>query len=134
MTKEAALYNFWSMFGLPAYEENAVPTGDDDDKNNEEKYVAEYPYITYQVVTDSFGNDVALTGSVWYRSTSWKEANAKAQEISNTLSRGGVTIACDGGIIWIRRGVPFAQSMGDDSDDQIKRKYINLVAEFMTAN
>lgn len=125
MTKEAALYNFWSMFGLPAYEENTVPTGEDG---------AEFPYITYQVVTDSFGNDVALTGSVWYRSTSWKEANAKAQEISNILSRGGVTIACDGGIIWLRRGVPFAQSMGDDSDDLIKRKYINLVAEFMTAN
>lgn len=122
MTKEAALYNFWSMFGLTAYEENAVQSD------------AEFPYITYQVVTDSFGNDVALTGSVWYRSTSWKEANAKAQEISNVLSRGGVTIACDGGIIWLRRGVPFAQSMGDNSDDQIKRKYINLVAEFMTAN
>lgn len=125
MTKEAALYNFWSMFGLPAYEENTVPTGEDG---------AEFPYITYQVVTDSFGNDVALTGSVWYRSTSWKEANAKAQEISNILSRGGVTIACDGGIIWIRRGVPFAQSMGDESDDLIKRKYLNITAEFMTAD
>lgn len=122
MTKEAALYNFWSMFGLTAYEENAVPSD------------AEFPYITYQVVTDSFGNDVALTGSVWYRSTSWKEANAKAQEISNTLSRGGVTIACDGGIIWLKRGVPFAQSMGDESDDLIKRKYLNITAEFMTAD
>ena len=122
MTKEAALYNFWSMFGLTAYEENAVPSD------------AEFPYITYQVVTDSFGNDVALTGSVWYRSTSWKEANAKAQEISNILSRGGVTIACDGGIIWLRRGVPFAQSMGDESDDLIKRKYLNITAEFMTAD
>ena len=125
MTKEAALYNFWSMFGIPAYEENSVPSGEDG---------AEFPYITYQVVTDSFGNDVALTGSVWYRSTSWKEANAKAQEISDKISRGGVTIACDGGVIWIRRGVPFAQSMGDESDDLIKRKYINIVAEFMTAN
>ena len=122
MTKEAALYNFWSMFGLPAYEENAVPSD------------AEFPYITYQVVTDSFGNDVALTGSVWYRSTSWKEANAKAQEISNILSRGGVTIACDGGIIWLKRGVPFAQSMGDESDELIKRKYLNITAEFMTAD
>lgn len=125
MTKEAALYNFWSMFGLPVYEENAVPSGEDG---------AGFPYITYQVVTDSFGNDVALTGSVWYKSTSWKEANVKAQEISNVLSRGGVTIACDGGIIWLRRGVPFAQSMGDDSDDLIKRKYINITAEFMTAD
>ncbi len=125
MTKAAAIYQFWSMFGLPAYEENAVPSGDDE---------AEFPYITYQVVTDSFGNDVALTGSVWYRSTSWKEANAKAQEISNVLSRGGVTLTCDGGIIWLRRGVPFAQSMGGDSDDLIKRKYLNITAEFITAD
>lgn len=126
MTKEAALYNFWSMFGLPAYEENAVPSGEDG---------AEFPYITYQAVTDSFGNDVALTGSVWYRSTSWKEANAKAQEISDKISRGGVMISCDdGGVIWIRRGIPFAQSMGDDSDDLIKRKYINITAEYLTPN
>ena len=125
MTKEAALYNFWSMFGLPAYEENSVPSGEDG---------AEFPYITYQVVTDSFGNNVPLTGSVWYRSTSWKEANAKAQEISNMLSRGGVTISCDGGIVWLRRGVPFAQSMGDENDGLIKRKYLNITAEFMTAD
>ena len=125
MTKEAALYNFWSMFGLPAYEENSVPSGEDG---------AEFPYITYQVVTESFGNDVAMAGSVWYRSTSWKEANAKAQEISNVLGSGGVTLACDGGIIWLRRGVPFAQSMGDDSDDLIKRKYINITAEFITSD
>lgn len=125
MTKEAAMYNFWSMFGLPAYEENAVPSGEDG---------AEFPYITYQVVTDSFGNDVALTGSVWYRSTSWKEANAKAQEISDKISRGGVMISCDGGVIWIRHGVPFAQSMGDENDGLIKRKYLNITAEFMTAD
>ena len=125
MTKEAALHNFWSMFGVTAYEENAVPTGEGG---------AEFPYITYQVVTGSFGNDVALAGSVWYRSTSWKEANAKAQEISNVLSGGGVTLSCDGGIIWLRRGVPFAQSMGDDSDDLIKRKYLNITAEFITAD
>lgn len=125
MTKEAALYSFWSGFGIPAYDENAVPTGEDG---------AEFPYITYHVVTDSFGNDVALTGSVWYRSTSWKEANSKAQEISDKIGRGGVTLACDGGIIWIRRGVPFAQSMGDDSDDLIKRKHINIVIEYLTLN
>lgn len=125
MTKEAALHNFWSMFGLPAYEENAVPSGEGG---------AEFPYITYQVVTDSFGNDVALTGSVWYRSTSWKEANAKAQEISDKISRGGKIISCDGGAIWLKRGQPFAQNMGDESDDLIKRKYLNITVEYLTLN
>ena len=122
MTKASALYNFWSGFGLTAYEENTVPTD------------AKFPYITYQVVTDSFGAEIALTASVWYRGTSWVEANAKAEEISRTISRGGKTIPVDGGVLWLKRGTPFAQSMGDETDDLIKRKYLNITAEFLTAD
>ena len=122
MTKASALYNFWSGFGLTAYEENTVPTD------------AEFPYITYQVVTDSFGAEIALTASVWYRGTSWVEANAKAEEISRTISRGGKTIPVDGGVLWLKRGTPFSQSMGDETDDLIKRKYLNITAEFLTAD
>ena len=122
MTKASALYNFWSGFGLPTYEENTVQTD------------AEFPYITYQVVTDSFGAEVALTASVWYRDTSWVEANAKSEEISRTISRGGKTIPVDGGVLWLKRGTPFSQSMGDETDDLIKRKYLNITAEFLTAD
>lgn len=122
MTKASALYNFWSGFGLTAYEENTVPTD------------AKFPYITYQVVTDSFGAEIALTASVWYRGTSWVEANAKAEEISRTISRGGKTITVDGGVLWLKRGTPFSQSMGDETDDLIKRKYLNITAEFLTAD
>ena len=122
MTKAAAIYQFWSGFGLTAYEENTVPTD------------ATFPYVTYQLVTDSFDREVAATASLWYRGESWTAINAKTEEISQKISRGGKIISCDGGAIWLKRGQPFAQSMGDDSDDQIKRKYINLVAEFMTAN
>lgn len=122
MTKASALYNFWSGFGLTAYEENTVPTD------------ATFPYITYQVVTDSFGAEVALTASVWYRDTSWVESNAKAEEISRTISRGGKTIPVDGGVLWLKRGTPFSQSMGDETDDLIKRKYLNITAEFLTAD
>ena len=122
MTKASALYNFWSNFGLTAYEENTVPTD------------AKFPYITYQVVTDSFGAEVALTASVWYRDTSWVEANAKAEEISRAISRGGKTIPVDGGVLWLKRGTPFSQSMGDETDDLIKRKYLNITAEFLTAD
>lgn len=122
MTKAAAIYQFWSGFGLTAYEENTVPTD------------AKFPYITYQVVTDSFDAEVALTASVWYRGTSWVEANAKAEEISRTISRGGKTIPVDGGVLWLKRGTPFSQSMGDETDDLIKRKYLNITAEFLTAD
>lgn len=125
MTKAAALYQFWGRFGLPQYEENSVPTGADAPK---------FPYITYQVVMDSFGNDIPLTASVWYRSESLAAINAKADEISAYIGRGGVLVPCDGGAIWIKRGVPFAQSMGDESDNFIKRKYLNITAEYVTAN
>ena len=122
MTKAAAIYQFWNSFGLTAYEENTVT----DD--------ASFPYITYQLVTDSFDREIPLTASLWYRSESWTAINAKMEEISQKISRGGKIIPCDGGAIWLKRGQPFAQSMGDESDDLIKRKYLNITAEFMTAD
>ena len=122
MTKAAAIYKFWNSFGLTAYEENSVP----DD--------AAFPYITYQIATGSFEREIPLSASIWYRSESWTAINAKAEEISHTISRGGKIIPCDGGAIWLKRGQPFAQSMGDESDNLIKRKYLNITAEFMTAD
>ena len=122
MTKAAAIYQFWSSFDLTAYEENTVPTD------------AVFPYITYQLVTDSFDREVAATASLWYRGESWTAINAKTEEISAHIGLGGKIIKCDGGRIWIKRGQPFAQNMGDESDDLIKRKYLNLTFEFMTAN
>ena len=122
MTKAAALYQFWNSFGLTAYEENTVP------------HDADFPYITYQLVTDSFEREIPLTASLWYRSESWTAINAKTEEISQKISRGGKIIPCDGGAIWLKRGRPFAQNMRDESDDLIKRKHLNITAEFMTAD
>lgn len=122
MTKEKVLYYVANGFKIPAYEENTVPTD------------ATFPYITYQVVTDSFGSEVPITLSLWYRSTSWLEINEKAREISVAVGRGGFIVPCDGGRIWIKRGTPFAQNMGDESDDLIKRKLINITAEFLTVD
>ena len=122
MTKAAAIYQFWSSFGLTAYEENTVP------------HDATFPYITYQLATDSFDREIPLTASIWYRSESWTGINAKTEEISQKISRGGKVIPCDGGAIWLKRGQPFAQSMGDESDNLIKRKYLNITAESMTAD
>ena len=125
MTKAAAIQEFFSSFGLVAFEENTVPTGDD---------APDFPYLTYSLTTDSLGAQVPLTCSLWYRDESWVRANAKAEEIGQHIGRGGVFIDIDGGAIWIMRGSPFAQSMGDDSDMMVKRKYINLTAEYWTAD
>jgi hypothetical protein len=126
MTKASALYNFFSSFGIDAYEETLVPTGEEAPK---------FPYLTYQLITDSFDNEVLIPVSLWYRSeASLLALNSKTEEISQRIGRGGVFLDCDGGKIWIKRGSPFAQTMSDSEDNTIRRKYINITAEFLTAD
>ena len=120
MTKAAGIYEFWASFGIPAYEENSVPTD------------AEFPYITYELVTDNFENTVVMTASVWYRETSWVNINKKTEEISKKIEESKSCVKIDGGRMWIKRGSPFASSMGDPDDDLIKRKIINLEVEYFT--
>lgn len=122
MTKAATIYQFWSSFGLTAYEENTVPED------------AKFPYITYQLVTDSFGNQIALSASIWMRDSSWKLINFITDCISQEIGRGGKMLVYDGGALWLKRGTPFAQNMGDDTDNLIKRKYLNITAEFISEN
>lgn len=128
MTKAAAIYQFWNSFGIKAYEENTVIDADEEGNPIE----PEMPYITYQLVTDSFDREVAATASLWYRGESWTAINAKTEEIAQRISKGGKILQCDGGNIWIKMGQPFAQNMSDESDDLIRRKYINIVLTFNT--
>ena len=121
--KTQALYNFFSVFELPAYEENTVPTGAN---------VPELPYITYATATSGFDNNVQISGSLWYSGYSWADADRKAAEISAALANGGKLIPYTGGALWIRRGTPFAQHMAD-ADDTIRRIYLNLTAEYLSA-
>ncbi len=121
--KAQALYQFWSSFGLSTYDESSVPTGSNAPK---------FPYITYSVVTDNLGNNVGLTGSLWYRSSSWAAISQKAEEIAKRLENLS-PIKIEGGYMWLKRGSPFAQRMSDSNDDMIRRIYINITAEFLTA-
>ena len=122
MTKEAALYSFWSGFGIPAYEENTVPAN------------ANFPYITYQVIVGSFGNGIMLTASVYYRSESWNEINQKTREIQQAMKGNGGSLHCDGGGIRLLPEQQFSQNMGDESDSLIRRKYLNITVEYLTAH
>lgn len=124
MTKLQALYQFFSSFGIPAYEENAFYASD---------IVPEFPYITYNVSLGAFQEgELSLNPSVWYRSTSWKEPEEKASEISKEIGYGGKQIPCEDGFLWIKRENPFCTAMGDDSDKFIKRLYFNIIVEYMT--
>lgn len=135
MTKAAAIYNFYSSFNIPAFEENSVPTYEEDKGNSSpDDTDLKFPYLTYELITDSFGTEIPISFSIWYRSESWTAANAKEKEISAAIGRGGKILPCDGGAIWLKRGTPFAQRMGDDSDEMVKRIYFNVSAEFITAD
>lgn len=122
MDKSQAINAFWESFGLPVYDENSVPSG------------APFPYLTYDLVLDDFGTEVAMSASLWYRSTSWKDITEKLNEIEKYIGRGGRTLAFDDGVIWIKKASPFAQRMGDTSDDKVKRMFLNVSAEYFSAD
>lgn len=121
MDKAQAIHSFWSSFELTAYDENTV----DED--------AEMPYITYSVSTDSLDEPVTLYGSLWYKSTSWEEISKKVEEIAEYIDEAS-PIKLDKGYLWVMKGTPFAQRMSDPSSDLIRRIYINVDAEFLTAH
>ncbi len=121
MTPAAAVYGFMAGFGIPAYAATSVPDE------------AGFPYITYELAVDDFwGGEVALAMDIWYRGDSEAGSNAKVHEVSKALI-GCKCIPCDGGGIVLKKGSPFCQSMGDTADDKVKRRHINLTAEFITS-
>lgn len=123
MTKAAALHQFFSSFGLMAYTTTSVPED------------AVFPYLTYELITSAWEEgDVGLTVNLWYHTESEAVPNAKAQEMSERIGRAGCVVGCDGGYIWIKRGSPWCQSLKDEVDDAIKRRYINVTAEYFTEN
>lgn len=124
MNKWQAIDKFWNSFGIPAYDANTVKTGRDSPK---------MPYITYNALTGSVGQNLDLTASLWYKGYSWQEASEKADEIAKAIGYGFTLVDVDDGYIYITLGQPFAQRMNDPEDDSIRRVYIILNAEFLTA-
>lgn len=124
MDSAQALHQFWSGFGLSAYDANSVPS-------REIQLPARY--ITYEVAESNFATPIPLTASLWFRETTWENITKKAEAIRQYLGQGGVLLAFDGGRLWIKRGNPFSQRMRDE-DDSWKRIYINVEAEYFTTD
>ena len=122
MTKGAALQSFFDSI-MTAYASSAVPED------------ATLPYLTYELITSAWnGGEVGLTVNMWFRTTSEKEPNAAVDKLSKAIGLGGVLLHCDDGVIWLKRGSPWAQSLTDETDKTIKRRYINVTAEYLTLN
>lgn len=123
MTKGAAIQEFFSRFDMEAFSASAVPED------------TVFPYLTYELVVDAFdGGEVSMTVNLWFRTESEAIPNAKAQQIADAIGRGGVTLPVDGGYIWLKRGTPWCQSVPDDTAPNVKRRYLNVTAEYLTEN
>lgn len=122
MTKAAALQAWFEQF-LPSYTAASVP----DD--------AVFPWLTYELITGAWvDGENAITVNLWYYTTSEVAPNAMAQKIADAIGMSGVLVPYDGGAMWIKRGSPWCQSLKDESDKNIKRRYINISIEYLSQN
>lgn len=121
MTPEAAIYEFLNGMGMPAYPQAAVPDN------------AELPYLTYPLsVGDWDSGEVNIPITMWFRTTSEAIPNAAVRTVMEAVPRGGVTVPFDGGVLWIKRGSPFAQALLVEGDEEgMKRRYVNLDVEYL---
>ena len=120
MTKNKALYAWFNEF-MPFYRASSVP----DD--------VIMPYGTYEYIESAFdAGEVGLTVNLFFRTESEAVPDEAAQNLSERIGYGGVTIPCDEGYIWLKRGSPFCQILTYENDPAIKRRYINITAEYLT--
>ena len=121
MTKEQSLYQFFNSFDITGYRNTSVP----DD--------VIFPYLTYDAPISSLEEDpVSITLNLYYYTDSEAAPDAKAEEIRNAIGMGGKLLYCDGGAIWLKWGTPWCQSLVDETNRNIKRRYINITAEYLT--
>lgn len=121
MTPEAAVYGFLSSFGIPAYASTSTPSD------------VEFPYLTYDLVVDGWaGGEVNMPVNIWGLTDSEAFMNSMVRTISDRLGIGGVTIPCDGGMLWFKKGSPWAQAVRvEGENEKIKRRYININIEYL---
>lgn len=123
MTKAAAFNAFLCRI-MPSYDAASVP------KN------VKLPYQTYEYREGTFyDGPVSITVNQWSQSTTGEtEANRYVNLLSEEIGMSGTVIPCDGGAIWIKRGSPWSQSIKNEIDPNVKRRYINVTVEFLTPN
>lgn len=126
MTKNKALYAWFNEF-MPFYRASSVPSAPENPEG------VTFPYGTYEYIDSAFdAGEVGLTVNLWFRTESESVPDEAAQELSKRIGYSGVRIPCDEGYIWLKRGSPFCQSLTYAEDPAIKRRYINITAEYLT--
>lgn len=118
MDKWQAQQNYWSSFGLTAYDENTVPED------------AAYPYITYQAVSGSLDGQMTVSANLWYRGHSWTEISQKVNQMESMINQ---EVAMDGRQYMVVRKPEssFAQRLREDSDPLVRRILLTVYIEFL---
>lgn len=128
MNKSQALYSFWSQFDWEAIDEQSAY-----DEAVAEKLGLKDRYITFENQTGDYTEPIALTASLWHRSTSFDTVTKKMQEIEDFIGVGGYRTPIDGGYLWITRRNPFSQHGPAESGYDMRRIILNIQAAFLTA-
>lgn len=126
MKKWEALYQFFSSFGIEAYEENSVPTGDD---------APAYPYIVYELKQGGFdaNYDIALSFSIIDRKDSFVPSYELLDTIAETIGDSKI-YELDNGYLRIRQGSPWGQNQRDNNDINIRRLYSIIMVTYYTSH
>lgn len=123
ITKAQALQTFFKQFFDKCYAANDAPE------------TTTFPFMTYEFSTGSINDgEIAIVADLWFLTDSEKTPNKKAQDIADAIGLGGIMLPYTGGAIWLKRGSPFCNAITDDTNHKIKRRVINLSAEFLSAD
>ena len=109
----AALYGFFSGFGIPAYVEETVPDN------------AALPYLTYELKEPEPGGNTSLKARVWYEGTGFGPIVDKVGQIKQAIGQ-GVSLPVQTGAIWLWPDTNFCQFQPTD-EPKLKVAYLSLI-------
>lgn len=117
---DAALYAFFSGFGLPAYLEDEAPLS------------AQPPYITVHTAVPAWDAAAPIHARLWYRGASDAAVDAKADEIAAAIGHAGASLPTATGCAWLYRSNPFAQHIPMPGDPALKCVYLSMSLQALT--
>ena len=115
-----ALYRFFSGFGIPAYPEDNVPIRD---PTTGEKTGP--PYVTVQMIAPNWRGSVPFYARLWYRSDTYDDICAKADEIAGAIGE-GVSLPTAHGAVIIGMEDNFCQFQPYAGDTALKCAYLSM--------
>ena len=124
MNRREALHNFWSSFGVEAYEQNQVPM----DSKGEPQ--VSFPYITYESKVAGWDEPLTLSVTIWDDTGNRRRLDRISRTIEDFI-RPELNVSYDRGMyrIWIGN-TPFSQDDGDP-DPKILKTILTINIEFM---